>query len=102
LLSAPTARRPSGIVPRALEAPLDAPQNHSRRPHHHARTFGYARVSTDGQAEDGQSLEVQERQIEGWAMQRGVTLGAVHGEAGVSGAVPFDERPEGGRLWAAL
>ena len=35
------------------------------------RTIGYARVSTDAQAEDGQSLEVQRRQLEGWAMQRG-------------------------------
>jgi DNA invertase Pin-like site-specific DNA recombinase len=66
------------------------------------RSFGYARVSTDGQVEDGLSLEVQQRQIEGWAMQRGVTLDAIHVEAGVSGAIPFDERPEGGRLWAGL
>src|SRR5215467_5266121 len=66
------------------------------------RTFGYWRVSTDAQAEDGQSLEVQQRQLEGWAMQRGVTLKSVHVEAGVSGAIPFLERPEGGKLWAEL
>jgi DNA invertase Pin-like site-specific DNA recombinase len=54
------------------------------------------------QAEDGQSLEVQRRQLEGWAMQRGFALSAVHVEAGVSGAVPFHERPEGAKLWAEL
>jgi DNA invertase Pin-like site-specific DNA recombinase len=26
----------------------------------------------------------------------------MHVEAGISGGTPFDERPEGGRLWAAL
>jgi putative DNA-invertase from lambdoid prophage Rac len=64
-----------------------------------ARIFGYVRVSTDMQAEDGQSLEVQRRQLEGWAMQRGATLDSVAVEAGVSGSIPFHERPEGGTLW---
>jgi putative DNA-invertase from lambdoid prophage Rac len=67
-----------------------------------SRTFAYCRVSTDAQAEDGQSLEVQRRQLEGWAMQRGQQLDGVVVEAGVSGAVPFHERPEGGKLWASL
>jgi putative DNA-invertase from lambdoid prophage Rac len=66
------------------------------------RTFAYCRVSTDMQAEDGQSLEVQRRQLEGWAMQRGAPLDHIVVEAGVSGAVPFNERPEGGRLWADI
>ena len=35
-------------------------------------------------------------------MQRGLQLDAVHVEAGVSGATPFSDRPEGGKLWAAL
>ena len=35
-------------------------------------------------------------------MQRGATLDGVHVEAGVSGAVPFHERHEGGKLWAEL
>jgi DNA invertase Pin-like site-specific DNA recombinase len=67
-----------------------------------ARTFGYVRVSSDAQAEQGQSLDVQQRQLEGWAMQRGAALDAVHVEAGISGAVPFHERPEGSKLWAEL
>lgn len=66
------------------------------------RVFGYVRVSTDAQAEEGQSLEVQRRQLEGWAMQHGKTLSAVHVEAGISAAIPFDERPEGTRLMATL
>ena len=66
------------------------------------RTFAYCRVSTDSQAENGQSLDVQWRQLEGWALQRGVGLDAVHVEAGVSGAVPFHEPPEGAKLWAGL
>jgi DNA invertase Pin-like site-specific DNA recombinase len=66
------------------------------------RVLGYVRVSTDEQAEDGQSLAVQQRQLEGWAMQRDVTLEGVRVEAGVSGAIPFSERPEGGKLWAEL
>jgi DNA invertase Pin-like site-specific DNA recombinase len=61
--------------------------------------YAYCRVSTDAQAEAGQSLDVQQRQLEGWAMQRGAVLDAVFVEAGVSGAVPFHERPEGGRVW---
>ena len=64
--------------------------------------FGYVRVSTDAQAEDGQSLAVQQRQLEGWAMQHGVPLDAMHVEAGVSGGTPFAERPEGSKLWATL
>jgi DNA invertase Pin-like site-specific DNA recombinase len=66
------------------------------------RTVAYCRVSNDSQAEDGQSLDVQQRQLEGWALQRGVSLDAVHVEAGVSGAVPFHDRPEGAKLWAGL
>jgi DNA invertase Pin-like site-specific DNA recombinase len=56
------------------------------------RTVPYCRVSTDAQAEDGQSLEVQRRQLEGWAMQRGQQLDEVIVEPGVSGAIPFHER----------
>ena len=77
-------------MPRSKSPPIAA----------HHRVFGYVRVSTDEQAEDGQSLAVQQRQLEGWAMQRGVALDAVRVEAGVSGGIPFSERPEGGTLWA--
>jgi hypothetical protein len=66
------------------------------------RIIGYCRVSTDDQAENGQSLDVQQRQLEGWAMQRGSELTEVVVEPGVSGGIPFAERPEGGNLWAGL
>ena len=67
-----------------------------------SRNLAYCRVSTDAQAEDGQSLDVQQRQLEGWAMQRGQQLDQVVVEAGVSGTVLFQERPEGAKLWASL
>ena len=89
-LAPPTERE---IAARQPPAPPPAPSG---------LTYAYCRVSTDAQAEDGQSLEVQRRQLEGWAMQRGATLDGVHVEAGVSGAVPFHERLEGGKLWAEL
>jgi DNA invertase Pin-like site-specific DNA recombinase len=66
------------------------------------RLIAYCRVSTDEQAETGESLAVQQRQLEGWAMQRGEQVDRVVVEAGVSGAVPFNERPEGSKLWAEL
>jgi putative DNA-invertase from lambdoid prophage Rac len=66
------------------------------------RCFGYARVSSDEQVERGQSLDVQRSQLTGWAMQHGRTLEAIIVEPGVSGGVPFNERPGGGKLWADL
>jgi DNA invertase Pin-like site-specific DNA recombinase len=66
------------------------------------RTYAYTRVSSDEQVESGQSLQVQEQQLRGWAMQHGRTLDAVIVEAGVSGGIPFNERPQGGRLWVEL
>lgn len=66
------------------------------------RTLAYVRVSNDEQAESGQSLAVQEQQLRGWAMQHNRSLDAIYIEPGVSGAVAFSERPEGGKLWAGL
>jgi putative DNA-invertase from lambdoid prophage Rac len=63
---------------------------------------GYCRVSTAAQAAEGESLEVQRRHLEGWAMMQGQPLDAVFIERGVSGSVPLQDRPEGGRLWAQL
>ena len=40
-------------------------------------TYGYVRVSTLRQAEEGLSLEVQRRQLEGYALQHGLTLDRV-------------------------
>jgi DNA invertase Pin-like site-specific DNA recombinase len=63
------------------------------------RTFAYVRVSTDEQAATGQSLQVQEQQLRGWAMQHGRTIDEVMVEAGISGGVPLQDRPQGGRLY---
>jgi DNA invertase Pin-like site-specific DNA recombinase len=63
---------------------------------------GYVRVSTDRQADDGESLGTQQRIIEGYAMMNGLTLDSVFIERGISGSKPLGERPEGARLLAVL
>lgn len=65
-------------------------------------TFGYVRVSTAMQANEGESLDVQRRMLEGWATMQGIVLDAVFTERGVSGSIPIAERPEGAKLWAGL
>jgi putative DNA-invertase from lambdoid prophage Rac len=64
--------------------------------------YGYTRVSTMMQAEDGTSLDVQQRQLTGWAMMRGSEVSHVFEERGISGSVPLKQRPVGSELWAAL
>jgi DNA invertase Pin-like site-specific DNA recombinase len=64
--------------------------------------FGYIRVSTDRQADEGESLGTQQRQIQGYALQHGWDLAEIHVERGVSGSMPLAERPEGRRLLARL
>lgn len=64
--------------------------------------YGYVRVSTDRQADEGESLGAQERRIEGYAMMQGLAIDTVFVERGVSGSKPLEERPEGRRLLAAL
>ena len=50
-----------------------------------ASAIGYIRVSTDGQAQDGISLDAQRAKIEAWAMLNDYELAAVHVDAGISG-----------------
>jgi DNA invertase Pin-like site-specific DNA recombinase len=64
--------------------------------------YGYCRVSTDRQADEGESLDVQRRKLEGYAMQQGWTLDRVFVERGVSGSRPLDERAEGQKLLTAI
>src|SRR5271166_3801694 len=64
--------------------------------------YGYCRVSTMKQANEGESLDVQRRQIEGYALMHGLTLAGVLVEEGVSGSVPVEDRPVGGPLFAKL
>jgi putative DNA-invertase from lambdoid prophage Rac len=51
--------------------------------------YGYARVSTSRQAEEGESLDVQQRTIAGYALTLGLTVDRMFIERGVSGSVPL-------------
>jgi putative DNA-invertase from lambdoid prophage Rac len=64
--------------------------------------YGYARVSTARQANEGESLEVQRRQIEGYAMMQALVLAEILVEEGVSGSVPLHERLVGAQLLAKV
>jgi putative DNA-invertase from lambdoid prophage Rac len=64
--------------------------------------YGYCRVSTQKQADEGESLDVQERQVAGYAMLSSLTVDKVFVERGVSGSKPLSERPEGKALLAML
>jgi DNA invertase Pin-like site-specific DNA recombinase len=64
--------------------------------------YGYVRVSTTRQAEEGESLEVQRRSITGYAMMHGLTIDKTYVEHGVSGSKPLNDRPEGKALLDTL
>jgi putative DNA-invertase from lambdoid prophage Rac len=66
------------------------------------RVFGYSRVSTSEQADEGVSLAAQAQQIAGYAMMKGWTVAEHFVERGVSGSIPLADRPEGQRLLAAI
>lgn len=50
-----------------------------------ATAIGYIRVSTEGQAQDGVSLDAQRSKIEAWCSLNDYELAAVHVDAGISG-----------------
>jgi DNA invertase Pin-like site-specific DNA recombinase len=64
--------------------------------------YGYARVSTLAQADEGESLGQQERAIAGYALMNGLTVERVFVERGVSGSRPLAERPKGKEMLDAL
>ena len=66
------------------------------------RCYGYARVSTTMQADEGESLDVQQRQLAGYAQMNGLTIDKVFVERGVSGSKPLGDRPQGSALLAVL
>jgi putative DNA-invertase from lambdoid prophage Rac len=66
------------------------------------RVFGYSRVSTAEQVDEGVSLDTQRQQIAGYAMIKGWQVDEVFEERGVSGSIPLADRPEGKRLLAAI
>ena len=49
------------------------------------QAIGYIRVSTEGQAQDGVSLDAQRAKIEAWALLNDYVLAGVHVDAGISG-----------------
>lgn len=57
--------------------------------------YGYTRVSTVEQAEDGHSLETQRRMIEGQAQILGKTVDQIFTDRAVSGGRSLDKRPQG-------
>lgn len=57
-----------------------------------ATAIGYIRVSTEGQAQDGVSLDAQRAKLAAWADLNGYTMGAVYEDAGISGK-SADNRP---------
>jgi putative DNA-invertase from lambdoid prophage Rac len=66
------------------------------------RVFGYVRVSTAEQASNGDSLDTQRQQINGYAMMKGWQVAEFFIEGGVSGSVVLADRPEGKRLLSTL
>ena len=64
--------------------------------------YGYTRVSTGRQAEEGESLGAQQRTIEGYAMMHGLTVDHVFVERGISGSKKLTDRPEGAKLLAVM
>jgi len=64
--------------------------------------YGYVRVSTKAQADDGLSIEAQERQLRGYAMMNGLEIDEIYVEKAVSGWKPINNRPQGKRLTAHL
>src|SRR3984885_8090079 len=66
------------------------------------RVFGYSRVSTSEQADEGASLAAQQQQIAGYAMMKGWTVAEHFVERAVSGSTPLADRPEGKRLLSMI
>lgn len=56
--------------------------------------LGYIRVSSESRV-DGESLKVQRRQLQGWALQHGRYISKIFVDAGVSASIPLVERPQG-------
>ncbi|MBT5375304.1 MAG: recombinase family protein, partial [Nitrospinaceae bacterium] len=66
------------------------------------KVYGYIRVSTNNQVENGMSLDDQKRQIELYGEVHKLKLDKVFTERGVSGGVEFYKRPAGKKLMEVL
>ncbi len=65
------------------------------------QVYGYSRVSTDRQI-DGTSIDEQKRRIHGAAAMLGSGEPIIYSDAGVSGSIALNKRPQGQQLLAAL
>jgi DNA invertase Pin-like site-specific DNA recombinase len=54
------------------------------------------------QVENGETLAVQAEQLRAICVLNRLELAGIHAEEAVSGGTAFRQRPEGGKLWAAL
>lgn len=66
--------------------------------HSPKRAYGYTRVSSEKQAQDGDSLDMQKRVIEAICIAEGYDLAGIFAEPGISGSVPFAGRGQGAAL----
>lgn len=64
--------------------------------------YSYTRVSTQTQADEGESLGAQQRRVEGYAQMIDLVVDHHFVERGVSGSVPLASRPEGAELLALV
>jgi putative DNA-invertase from lambdoid prophage Rac len=55
--------------------------------------YGYVRVSTQHQADAGESLTVQQRQIHGYCHMQGLQLDEMFVERGISGSIALLSGP---------
>jgi DNA invertase Pin-like site-specific DNA recombinase len=81
---------------------MASPRKQQPAPGAQPRVWGYCRVSTDRQADSGISLDEQQRKIEARCTEHGWQLEHVYVDAGVSGSVAAQQRPQGARLLVAL
>lgn len=66
--------------------------------------YGYVRVSTLQQANEGESLDTQLKQIHSYSVLKGFSIPPENfiTERGVSGSLEFEKRPEGSKLFTQL
>ena len=64
--------------------------------------YGYVRVSTQHQADQGLSLDAQRQRVLGYAMMQGMDVEKIYVEQAVSGWKPIAQRKAGRQLLAAL
>jgi DNA invertase Pin-like site-specific DNA recombinase len=86
----------------ARRAPQGAERPESKVIESAIGVYGYSRVSTAEQADEGVSLAAQQQQIIGFAMMKGMTIAERFVERGVSGSLLLAYRPEGARMLAAV